>query len=195
MSPSEQIPSVATMRTAITASSLPGTLRVEAGDEEDWTQLILSHTEGAEIAAIERNTFTSDGLVSAEIDEFLDEVADCQPASAAAWLTEYLPTVKTVYAFQILRGVDMASGWDLLGQIKDSIFTQAGGIVQADEEGFSDEAGYHILWQFSKAARGPWWMGVLRDGEWVHFQMDLGNENHRAAFLRGEVPEGATFAE
>jgi hypothetical protein len=38
-------------------------------------------------------------------------------------------------------------------------------------------------------------MGVLRDGEWVHFQMDLGNRKHRAAFRRGEVPEGVVLAE
>jgi hypothetical protein len=38
-------------------------------------------------------------------------------------------------------------------------------------------------------------MGVLKDGEWVHFQMDLGNKKHRAAFLRGEVPEGVEIAE
>jgi hypothetical protein len=31
-------------------------------------------------------------------------------------------------------------------------------------------------------------MAVLQDGTWHHFKMDLGDPDHRAAFLRGEVP-------
>lgn len=38
-------------------------------------------------------------------------------------------------------------------------------------------------------------MGVLKDGTWLHFQMDLGNKKHRAAFLQGNVPEGVEVAE
>jgi hypothetical protein len=86
-------------------------------------------------------------------------------------------------------------GYYILGAVKDSIFKQAGGILQADIEGFSNEAGYHILWQFEDSVKGPWWMGVLQDGEWVHFKMGLGNQKHRAAFLRGEVPQGVGVGE
>jgi hypothetical protein len=32
-------------------------------------------------------------------------------------------------------------------------------------------------------------MGVLQDGTWNHFKMDLGDPDHRAAFMDGEVPE------
>ncbi len=170
-------------------------LTVETGADHDWTQVILAHKDGEEIADIERNAASSNGLVSEEIEEFLEEIADCKPASAAAWLAEYLKTVKTIYAFQLLSGTDVKNGWDILGKVKDSIFTQVGGILQADGEGFSDEDGYHILWQFSNSVKGPWGMGVLKDGEWIHFQMDLGNKKHQAAFFRGEVPEGVEIAE
>jgi hypothetical protein len=109
---------------------------------------------------------------------------DCKPASAAAWLAEYLPTVKTIYAFPLLSGTDEQNGWDILGKVKDLIFTQVGGIIQADREGFSDEKGYHIPWQVSNSVKGPWWMSVLKDGHWVRFQMDLGSRKHRAAFFQ-----------
>ena len=79
--------------------------------------------------------------------------------------------------------------------MKDLIFTQVVGIIQADREGFSDEKGYHILWQFSNSVKRPWWMSVLKDGQWVRFQMDLGNRKHRAAFFRGQVPAGVKMAE
>jgi hypothetical protein len=195
LSPSERVPSVAQMRTALTKENLAGTLTVETGADKDWTQVILAHQDGPEIADIERNAASSNDLVSEEIDEFLEEIADCKPASAAAWLAEYLPTVKTIYAFQLLRGIDVKNGWDILGKVKESILTQVGGILQADGEGFSDEEGYHILWQFSNRVKGPWGMGVLKDGAWIHFQMDLGNKKHREAFLRGEMPEGVEMTE
>jgi hypothetical protein len=182
------------MRTALATENLAGTLTAETGAEDVWTQVILAHKDGPEIADIERNAASSSELVTEEIDEFLEDIADCKPASAAAWLAEYLPTVKTIYAFQLLSGTDVKNGWDILGKVKDSIFTQVGGILQADGEGFSDEEGYHILWQFSDSVKGPWGMGVLKDGEWIHFQMDLGNKKHRAAFFRGEVPEGVEMA-
>ena len=66
--------------------------------------------------------------------------------------------------------------------------------MQADREGFSNEDGYHILWQFSESAKGDWWMGVLRDGSWTHFQMDLGNLKQRESFFQGLVPDGAKLA-
>jgi hypothetical protein len=195
LSPSEGVPSVAKIKAGLAKANLASTLNVESGIDDNWTQIILSHESGPEIAYIERNCASSNKLVSDEIEGILEEIADCKPSSAAAWLAEYLPTVKTIYAFQLLGGTDFKNGWDILGNVKDSIFTQAGGILQADGEGFSDEEGYHILWQFSNSVKGSWWMGVLQDGEWVHFQMDLGSKKHRAAFLRGEVPESVEMAE
>jgi hypothetical protein len=31
-------------------------------------------------------------------------------------------------------------------------------------------------------------MAILQDNTWFHFTMDLGDPDHRAAFLSGEVP-------
>jgi len=36
--------------------------------------------------------------------------------------------------------------------------------------------------------------GRLQDGAWHHFKMDLGDPDHRAAFLEGEVPDDLTAA-
>jgi hypothetical protein len=35
-------------------------------------------------------------------------------------------------------------------------------------------------------------MAILKQGKWVSFEMDLGNAQHRKAFLKGEVPTGIT---
>lgn len=36
---------------------------------------------------------------------------------------------------------------------------------------------------------------VLKEGRWVHFELDLGNARHRNAFLSGQVPDGVTVIE
>ena len=93
-----------------------------------------------------------------ESQGFIEEIQDYKPASAVAWLAKFLPSVRSIYAFQLLRGTDHKNGWDILGPVKNSIFDQATGIIQADGEGFSNEDGYHILWQFSDSvkANGGW---------------------------------------
>jgi hypothetical protein len=180
---------------AIAFSSLAGSvpsarLTVEAGAGDGWDQLLLTHANGREIAVIERNAVHEGSLGAEELEEFVSELSDAKPTSGSNWLCEYLPRVKVIYALQILGGSDEPDGWELIGAIKSKLWNEGGGILQADGEGFSNEDGYHVVWQFSDRAAGPWWMGLLKDGRWVHFQMELSNPVQRAAFLRGDVPDG-----
>lgn len=190
LSPVEKVPSISSIASALAKENLAGVLRLESGADADWTQVVVSHKRGPDIADIERMTASSGDLVSEQIGEFVDEIADCKPTSAARWLARYLPTIKTIFKFRLLSGTDVRNGWGVLGSVRASIFSHVGGIIQADGEGFSNEDGCHILWQFSNSVKGPWWMSVLRKGRWVRFRMDLANKKHRAAFLRGAVPDG-----
>jgi len=165
-------------------------------DPEDsgvaWQQLVLKHESGEEIAVIEKNLVIEGELGAEELQEFLDEVPLHRPESAATWLQGYLPTVKVIYAFQLLSGTDVNDGWTPLHRVYSAIWNSAGGILQADGEGFSNEEGFTILWQFGDRAAGAWSVGVLVDGgRWAHFEIDLGNQDHREAFWRGQVPTGA----
>jgi hypothetical protein len=164
-------------------------LSLEKGSRESWEQLLLAHMDGTEIAVIERNPVERNSLGAEELQEFLIAIEGGKPASAEAWLRQYLATVSTIYAFQLLNGINAGDGWSAVSCLQNTL-RSLGGILQADGEGFSNEQGYHILWEFSDNVTGAWSMGVLRDAEWIHFQMDLGNRNHREAFLRGEVPAG-----
>ena len=187
LSPSEIVPEFADLRTAV--ATMPDVLlTLEAGDDSEWSQLLLAHDDDTAIASIERNVVQHGELGAEEIEEFLAEIEICRPAAAGEWLQEYLPRVKNIYAFQILSGTDKDEGWKALYAVRDAIKETGGGIMQADGEGFSNEEGFHILWQFSDSAKGPWQMAVLRDGQWESFQMELSNRTQRAAFLRGEVP-------
>lgn len=195
LTPSETGPSIARIRAALSSNAPLGQLEVEAGPDEGWTQISVVHESGEVVADIERNSASDGDLIAEEIEEFREEIKDCEPASAAAWLADYLTNIKTIYAFQLLSGTEADQGWEILGTVKDSIHEQVGGIIQADHEGFTEERGFQILWQFSDSVTGPWWMAVLRDGKWIRFQMDLGNRKHRKAFLAGKVPDGVTMGE
>jgi hypothetical protein len=103
----------------------------------------------------------------------------------------YLPTVQVIYAFQILFHTNRDDDWGVVHTVQGSIWNTLGGIMQADGEGFTNREGYHILWQFSDEVTGLWNMAVLtQSGKWRTFQMDLGNLEHRKAFLESQVPTG-----
>lgn len=146
-----------------------------------------------EIVIIERLPVIPGSEGEGEIEEFGEEIGDCKPVSAARWLETYLETVRTIYRFQIFEPTH--EDWELIHAIKRTISAVARGISQADLEGFSNEEGFHILWQFSDHVTGPWNMAVLRDTQWIPFEMELGDRNQRAAFLRGMVPPGSKVLE
>ena len=80
----------------------------------EWADLVLRHDDGLEIAAIERNMVEPGSLGAEEIAEFIDAIADGEPASAASWLTSYLPHVRAIYAFQHLAGTRERRGDEAL---------------------------------------------------------------------------------
>ena len=167
----------------------PAVLDAES-DDDRWEQIIMKHKSGREIACIEKNPVIEGQLGGDELREFIDDVAHYKPQSAVTWLQQFLPTVKMIYSFRLLSGTDVDDGWTPLHRVYNALWKQVGGILQADEEGFSNEDGFTILWQFDDGVTGPWNMAVIEDGRWLHFEMDLGNARHREAFMRGELPRG-----
>ena len=159
-------------------------LAVEDGEEEEWESLLFSGKDDVEVALLERIPVFDQHDVS----EFIEDIEDCKPESGVAWLKDYLASVKMIYAFQHLQGADTEEGGNALHALRSAIWERGDAILQADLEGFTNEDGYNIVWQFSDSVSGPWNMGVLQDGTWYHFRMDLGDPDHRAAFLNGEMP-------
>jgi len=189
LSKQEEFPSFEELAQFIRAEHPQFKLTLEEGTEDEWESLLLSGSDDVEVAVIERNPVFDDSLGRDEVDEFIEEMRDCKPKSGVAWLHEFLASVKTVYAFQHLQGDDTEEGSNVLHALRSNIWERGDAIIQADGEGFTNEEGYHIIWQFSDSVSGPWNMGVLQDGTWYHFEMDLGDPDHREAFMNGEVPD------
>jgi hypothetical protein len=167
-------------------------LTIEEGTEEEWETLLLASTDEVEVALIERNPVYDGSIGQDEISDFLEDLRDCKPETGAEWLEEYLAEVKTIYAFHHLQGAETVEGSNALHALRSALWERGDAIIQADGEGFTNEEGYHIVWQFSDSVSGPWNMGVYKDDLWHHFTMDLGDPDHRAAFLNGEVPDDLT---
>ncbi|MGA2807166.1 MAG: hypothetical protein ABSE87_03475 [Terracidiphilus sp.] len=164
-------------------------LAIEEGTEEEWETLLLAGNDEVEVALVERNPVFDGSIGQDEIADFLEDLQDCKPESGVQWLADYLAEVKTIYAFQHLQGAHTEEGGNVLHALRSALWERGDAIIQADGEGFTNEEGYHIVWQFSDSVSGPWNMGVYQDGTWLHFTMDLGDPDHRAAFLNGEVPD------
>lgn len=192
LSKDEEFPAFEELAELIRAGHPDYRLTVESGEDEEWETLLLSSVDEVEVAVIERNPVFDGSTGQDEIADFLEDIQDCRPESGAEWLAEFLEEVKTVYAFQHLQGAEMVDGGNALHALRSALWERGDAIIQADGEGFTNEEGFHILWQFSDSVSGPWNMGVLQDGAWQHFKMDLGDPEHRAAFLAGEVPEDLT---
>jgi hypothetical protein len=180
---------IQSMRKALKDAKLTASVVEVVGPPQKWEQFLVSRGE-REIAVVERNPVSHRSLGQEELEEFRSEVLNGKPTAAARWLADYFGKVRCIYAFQLLDGTYEPGGREILDTVFDAIRSAAPSIVQADFEGFSNEDGYHVLWQFSDSAKGKWWMAILKDGDWVTFRMDLGNKEHRAAFKRGRIPKG-----
>jgi len=192
LSKDEEFPLFEELAQLIRAGHPDYKLTIESGEDEEWETLLLSGEDDVEVAVIERNPVFDGSTGQDEIADFLEELQDCKPESGAQWLAEYLAEVRMIYGFQHLQGAETEEGSNALHALRSALGDHGDAIIQADGEGFTNEDGYHIIWQFSDSVSGPWNMGIFQDDAWHHFKMDLGDPDHRDAFLNGEVPDDIT---
>jgi hypothetical protein len=190
LTPSTKVLSVGTLQKVVAATRCKAGITVATGNRRVWDQIVVADSKGNELVAIERNTVEPKSLGEAEVQEFLQEIKGEKPACCVTWLNSYLPTIRTIYAFQILRCFDVTHGEKPFYAILDAHREKLKGIIQADREGFSNEDGDQIVWQFKSSASGPWGVALWRNGKWERFQVELSNRKHRAAFLSGKRPKG-----
>jgi hypothetical protein len=159
----------------------------------NWTVINVANSDGVDLMQIERNPVVDGELGKEELEEFREDIQNYKPTSAMKWLDKYFDKVKVIYAFQLLDASMNDNNFPIVGSVKSTIWSKTGGIFQADNEGFSNEEGYHILWQFSDDVTGDWNMAVKNFfGIWTNFTMDLGDQKQREEFWEGKVPKNAT---
>lgn len=157
-----------------------------------WTILNISNQDDEALSQIERNPIVEGELGQDELNEFREIIQNFKPLSAVKWLTGFFDRVKVIYAIQLLSPAFKGVNFDIVSSIKNKIWDKTLGIVQAENEGFTNEDGYHILWQFTDNVTGEWNCAVINsEGQWDMFSMDLGNMTQRQEFKNGNVPKTA----
>ncbi|HWR13658.1 MAG TPA: hypothetical protein VN577_02430 [Terriglobales bacterium] len=164
-------------------------LIVEDGDEQAWSQLLLRHKDGPEIALIERDPVAPDELGQQELDELVREMENARPLRAVEWLKHFFTHVKTVYVLHPMSGTKVHDGWLAVERVQAYLWKKFGGVLQADNEGFSNREGQHILWQFHGEHEGDLDVAVMNDrGEWVPYTLKMSDAEQVEAFRRGDIP-------
>lgn len=158
----------------------------------NWTVLDILNSDGEALAQIERNLVIDGELGQDELNEFREAIQDNKPVSAVEWLTNYFDKVKVIYAFLLLNTAFDDNNFEIVSSIKQTVWNKTKGILQADNEGFSNDDGYHILWQFADDVSGEWSCAILNSsGSWMNFIMDLGDKTQREEFQSGNIPQKA----
>jgi hypothetical protein len=167
----------------------------ETEDEADWTAIVAYTKDGEPIGLLTRDARAdAESLAKEELEDFAEELVDALPKSGASWVRQYLKRVETIYAVQLMARAFEEDGAGVPGLMLEAIRAEVGGIIQADGEGFSNEDGAQIVWQYGDDIDGAWTAAVLGPNKtWLTFAMDRADPAHRAAFQEGRVPDGVDF--
>jgi hypothetical protein len=166
---------------------------VRQGTELDWREIELSFAtdqRADDFATIYRHVDPKS--IAKYLEGWRESLAHAEPRRAASWLRQWLSGARTVYSFTPHhRNMDKAMA--ALRVVIQSIRLATGGIAYAEGEGWSNDDGYLVTWEFDReqGLAGNWRCAVLDAEErWVGFQIELGNPHHRKAFREGRVPDG-----
>src|SRR5947209_2960912 len=92
-------------------------------------------------ATVERNPVGPNTLGAEEVAEFIDRLDAGGPPSAARWLSDYLESVRAIYAIRIYpdaMGED-PKALEAVYAIRTALRDAVGGIGQWDGQGFTNE--------------------------------------------------------
>ena len=167
-------------------------LEVEKDGDGNWRKIILKRNDFNQILSV----ITKAENLEDEKKLLIDGLKDSEPANAAEWVKEYIEEAKNIYKFEIMEGSEDQYGWYTLESVREAIWEEVEGILQNDGEGYRNEEGFFIVWQFEYEVEGPYEAAVMdKKGKWHCFEMELENEEHVLQFKNGKVPQGLEILE
>jgi hypothetical protein len=144
-------------------------------------------------ATIERNPVGPNTLGAEEVAEFIDSLEAGGPSSAVRWLSEYLETIRAIYAIRIYPEaiVGHREAEDAVYAVRAALRNAVGGIGQWDGHGFTNEDDRLIWCDPRMDLKGKTEAAILDEstGEWFPFELNLDDPEELAGFLRGEIPK------
>jgi len=142
-------------------------------------------------ATVERNPVGPNTLGAEEVAEFIDSLEAGGPPSAVRWLSDYLESVRAIYAIRIYPESmgDDPDAFQAVFAVRTALRQAVGGIGQWDGLGFTNEDDQLIWTDPSNAPSGRSAAAVLDEstGGWIPLDLNLDDPDEVDGFLRGEA--------
>jgi hypothetical protein len=146
-------------------------------------------------ATIERNPVGLDTLGAEEVAEFIDSLESGGPPAAVRWLSDYLETVRAIYAIRVYPEPmsKYPDAIEAIIAIRTALRAAVGGVGQWDGQGFTNEDDRLIWCNQSTNPQGSVHAALLDEstGEWIPCELNLSHPEQLSAFVRGEVHRSA----
>jgi len=146
-------------------------------------------------ATVERNPVGPNTLGAEEVAEFIDSLEAGGPPSAARWLSDYLESVRAIYAIRIYPEAmgHRPEPIEAIYAIRTALRDAVGGIGQWDGQGFTNQDDRLIWCDPATNPKGTTQAALLDEstGEWIPCELNLDDPDELSAFLRGELPRAA----
>jgi hypothetical protein len=143
-------------------------------------------------ATVERNPVGPNTLGAEEVAEFIDSLESSGPPSAVRWLSDYLETIRAIYAIRIYPEAILMhpDAEDAVGAVRSALRDAVGGIGQWDGQGFTNEDDRLIWCDPRMELKGKKEAAILDEstGEWIPFELNLEDSEELSHFLRGDLP-------
>ena len=139
-------------------------LTIEEGSEEEWESLLLVGTDEVEVALVERYEVYDGSAGQDEISDLIEDLYDVKPGERRGVAQELISKRcgRRFMRSSICRGWETEDGGNALHGLRARLWERGDAILQADNEGFTNEEGFHIVWQFSDSVFRAWEYGRLQ---------------------------------
>jgi hypothetical protein len=197
-------------------SEFDASYEIRGGTEDDWREIELlwvepdddededdgfdaretgrsavdGHDPADEFATIIRRVNPAE--VAKYVESFREELltGGVRPERGSRWVADWLQGAQTWYSFTPHSSDRDDEAMDVLRAIMWSIQRDTNGLAYADLEGWSNQEGDQITWQFTERPHtGLWWFAVLDDsGAWQRCRIDLSDTRQCEEFRSGRIP-------
>lgn len=150
-----------------------------------------AHADNHVWATIERNPVGPGTLGAEEVADFLDSLDQGGPPAAARWLTDYLESVRAIYAIRIYPDAlkDDPQAFETVYEVRTALHRIVGGIGRWGDLGYTNEFDRMIWCRHERNMHGLTAAAVLdeQSGRWIDTEVNLDNDREFQAFVNGEL--------
>lgn len=142
-------------------------------------------------ATIERNLVGPGTLGAEEVAEFMDTLDQGGPPSAGRWLTDYLESVRAIYAIRIYPDAmkDDPQAFETIYEVRTALHKIIGGIGRWGDLGYTNDQDRLIWCRRDRNVTGMTVASMLDEfaGRWIEIQVNLDDPTEFSAFQNGEI--------